>query len=238
MTEPGEPVPREHRLDLLGLFGGAGRGDLDAGDGHDHAGHGAHGHDRGPVADASVRLARVGDAPAVGLVQAAVWTSAYAGLVTDEVLADFQPPAFTKAWRASLEAPPTAVHRLLVACAGEQVVGFAAVGPSGDPDAADGDGEVLVLGVHPGARRTGHGSRLLNAAVDTARGSGLTSLRAWVPSSAADVRGFLTGGGFSPDSAYRDRAVGHGPDDVLREVRLVVSLETSAASTVAPLPTR
>ena len=223
MTEPGDPTPaaqpappgRGHRPDQLGLFGAP-----EGGDGHDHG----HGHDRGPVADASVRLARVSDAPAVGLVQAAVWTSAYAGVLADEVLADFQPPAFTKAWRASLEAPPSAVHRLLVACAGEQVVGFAAVGPSSDPDAADGDGEVLVLGVHPGARRNGHGSRLLNAAVDTVRGSGLTAMRAWVPSGATDIRGFLAGGGFAPDSAFRDRAVGAGPDDVLREVRFVVSI--------------
>ncbi|WP_295701748.1 GNAT family N-acetyltransferase [Lapillicoccus sp.] len=179
------------------------------------------------MADASVRLARVSDAPAVGLVQAAVWTVAYAGVLADEVLADFQPPAFTKAWRASLEAPPTAAHRLLVACAGEQVVGFAAVGPSGDPDAGDGDGELLVLGVHPGARRSGHGSRLLNAAVDTVRGSGLTALRAWVPSGAIEIRRFLAGSGFAPDSAYRDRVVGAGPDDVLREVRFVVSIATA-----------
>ena len=223
MTEPGDQSPdhppappgREHRPDLLGLFGAP-----EGRDQHDHS----HDHSHEVVADASVRLARVSDAPAVGLVQAAVWTSAYAGVLADEILATFQPPAFTKAWRTSLEAPPTAAHRLLVACAGEQVVRFAAVGPSSDPDAADSDGEVLVLGVHPGARRTGHGSRLLNAAVDTVRGSGLTALRAWVPSSATDIRGFLAGGGFAPDSAYRDRSVGAGPDDVLREVRFVVSI--------------
>ncbi|MEP6798095.1 MAG: GNAT family N-acetyltransferase, partial [Lapillicoccus sp.] len=195
----------------------------------DHAhDHGSHGQgmslSQGPVADASVRLAKVSDAPAVGLVQAAVWMNAYAGLLPDAVLAHFQPPAFTSAWRASLNQPPTAAHRLLVACAGEQVVGLAAVGPSEDPDVSEADAELLVLGVHPGARRSGHGSRLLNAAVDTARGSRLETLRAWVPADATETRAFLTGGGFAADGAYRERAVGSDPDDVLREVRFVVSI--------------
>ncbi|NUR81531.1 MAG: GNAT family N-acetyltransferase, partial [Dermatophilaceae bacterium] len=38
---------------------------------HDHTHD--HGHARGPVADASVRVARASDAPAVGLVQAVVF---------------------------------------------------------------------------------------------------------------------------------------------------------------------
>lgn len=189
-------------------------------DGHDHG----HDHGQGPVADASVRLAKVSDTPAVGLVQAAVWTSTYAGLVPADVLADFQPPVFTRAWRASLENPPTSAHRLLVACAGEQVVGLVAVGPSEDPDAAQGDAELLVVGVHPGARRSGHGSRLVNAAVDTVRGAGATGLRVWVPQEAPELRAFLVGSGFGPDGAFRDRSVGPDEDDVLREVRLTTAV--------------
>ncbi|GAA1874867.1 GNAT family N-acetyltransferase [Lapillicoccus jejuensis] len=185
---------------------------------HDHP-HG-HAHGSGPVADASVRLARPADAPAVGVVQAAVWVQTYGALLPPEALGDLQPPAFARVWRESLEHPPSARHRLLVACAGEQVVGMAAVGPGEDPDAGSDDAELLVLGVHPGAREQGHGSRLVNAAVDTARGAGATVLRAWIPDPAVAVRRFLTAAGLEPDGAFRDRVIGPSDTDVLRELRL------------------
>ena len=184
-------------------------GDLDT---HDHD------HDHGPVADASVRVARPSDAPAVGLVQAVVWREAYAGVLPAEILGQFEPRSFASAWRASLEQPPSPDHLLLVACAGEQVVGFAAVGPSPDPDSDD-TAELLVLAVHPDARRQGHGSRLLNAAVDTARGRGRHALSTWVLADAGDVLGFLTAAGLDADGAHRERVV--SPDGATtREVRL------------------
>ncbi|KGN34697.1 N-acetyltransferase GCN5 [Knoellia sinensis KCTC 19936] len=188
---------------------------------HDHP----HSHEPGPVADASVRIAKPTDAPAVGVVQSAVWTQAYAGRVPDEVVALFEAPAFAKAWRESLENPPAGVHRLLVARAGEQVVGFAAIGPSQDPDAGATRGEVTAIGVHPGARRQGHGSRLLNACVDTLRGAGADDVAIWVLADDEDTRAFLNASGLGPDGAFRDRVV--SPDgDTLREVRLVASLAT------------
>lgn len=192
---------------------------------HDH-----HHHDQphadaasGPVADASVRLARESDAPAVGLVQATVWREAYAAVLPDEVLATFEPPAFAKAWRTSLANPPQGVHRLLAACAGEQVVGFAAIGPSQDPDASPETGELTAIGVHPQARRAGHGSRLLNAAVDTLRGAGAETLHAWVLATDEQTRAFFSQAGLSPDGAFRDRVV--APDGrTAREVRLVADI--------------
>ena len=186
---------------------------------HDHS------HEPGPVADASVRVAKPTDAPAVGVVQSAVWTQAYAGRVPDEVVALFAAPAFAKAWRQSLENPPEGVHRLLVARAGEQVVGFAAIGPSQDPDAGSARGEVTAIGVHPGARRLGHGARLLNACADTLRGAGAEDVAIWVLADDEATRAFLVASGLGPDGAFRDRVV--SPDgDTLREVRLVASLAT------------
>lgn len=190
---------------------------------HDHGGGADHAHAMGPTADASVRTAKPTDAPAVGVVQAAVWTQAYTGRLPDEVIALFEAPAFAKAWRQSLESPPEGVHRLLVARAGEQVVGFAAIGPSQDPDSGQACGEVTAIGVHPGARRMGHGSRLLNACVDTMRGAGAEDMTIWVLADDEATRAFLVDSGLGPDGAYRDRVV--SPDgDTLREVRLVASL--------------
>ena len=182
-----------------------------------------HGSSRGPLADASVRLARESDAPAVGLVQAAVWREAYAAVLPPEVLEAFEPQAFAAVWRRSLASPPEGVYRLLVACAGDQVVGFASTGPSQDPDASPATGEVSAIGVHPQARRVGHGSRLLNAAVDTLRGAGAVVVAAWVLAVDEHTRAFLAHGGLHPDGAFRDRVV--SPDGATaREVRLTASL--------------
>ena len=185
---------------------------------HDHGG-GA----EPPVADASVRIARPADAPAVGLVQAAVWRDAYTAVLSPDVLEQFEGPAFARVWRASLATRPSPRHELLVACAGEQVVGFAAVGPSQDPDASPLTADLTALGVHPSARRQGHGSRLLNAAVDTLRAEGAETLHVWALAGDGDTRAFLTRAGLSPDGAFRDRVV--SPEGATaREVRLVAAL--------------
>ncbi|MBM6404987.1 GNAT family N-acetyltransferase [Phycicoccus sp. CSK15P-2] len=183
----------------------------------------AHDHSPGPVADASVRAARPNDAPAVGLVQATVFRDTYAGRVPDEVLAAFEPEPFARAWRDGLTNPPEGAYRLLVARAGEQVVGAVATGPAQDPDAEPAWAEVSLLVVHPDARRQGHGSRLLNAAVDLLREAGAEAVTAWLPADDEGTRTFLTASGFGPDGAFRDRAV--SPDgDALREVRLVARI--------------
>lgn len=176
-----------------------------------------------PAADASVRRAVPNDAPAVGAVQAAVWTQAYAAHVPDEIIAAFTPAAFGTAWRSSLANPPAGIHQLLVALVGPRIVGFVAIGPAQDPDAGPEQGEITAMGVHPGARGEGHGSRLLNAAVDVLREAGATSVATWVLSDHDDMRRFLTGSGFAADGAHRERVV--SPDGrTVREVRLAVGL--------------
>jgi len=190
---------------------------------HSEAHDRAHSPANGPVADSSARVARASDAPAVGLVQAAVWRAAYGQVLPKEVVDQFDGPSFARVWRDSLSTPPSPRHVLLVGCAGEQVVGFAAVGPSVDTDATEISGEVLALGVHPDARRNGHGSRLLNAAVDTLRGKGFDSLSTWILATDEATRAFLTAAGLSPDGAYRDRVI-DVDGTVAREVRLTADL--------------
>ena len=197
------------------------------GHGHDHDRDHALPHDHGPeptpLADASVRRARPNDVPAIGMVQATVFREAYAGRVPDDIVSLFEPDAFARSWRDSLAAPPEGVHRLLVACAGDQVVGLAAIGPSQDPDAGTAAGEVTVLAVHPDARRQGHGSRLLNASVDLLAEAGAESVTLWLLTDDERTRAFLAASGFAPDGAFRDRVV--SPDGAtLREVRLTADI--------------
>jgi ribosomal protein S18 acetylase RimI-like enzyme len=186
---------------------------------HDHA----HSTATGPIAEASVRIAGPNDVSAVGLVQAAVWRAAYDRVLPREVVGQFDASSFARVWRDSLNAPPSPRHVLLVGCAGAQVVGFAAVSPSTDPDATETSGEVLALGVHPDARRSGHGSRLLNAAVDTLRDKGFGSMSVWLLACDEDTRTFLTAAGLSPDGAYRDRVI-DVERTLAREVRLTADL--------------
>lgn len=177
-----------------------------------------------------MRRARVNDAPAVGLVQAEVWRDSYAEIVPPEVLETFEPQAFAGPWRESLSNPPEGVWTLLVACLGQQVVGFVAVGPSQDPDADELAGEITTIAVHPAARRQGHGSRLLNAAVDILREAGAASLGVWALTTQEDVQSFLRSSGIQPDGAYRDRVVSPAGDTV-REVRLTARLVDDASAT-------
>ena len=188
---------------------------------HDHAPDVA---SERPVADASVRVATPWDVDPVGAVQAALWREAYASLLPAEALAAATPEEFARVWRESLATPPSGAHRLLVACAGEEVVGFAAVGPSADPDATDVDGELLVGGVSPDARRAGHGSRLLNATVDTAGLTGFARVRTWLLAADDETRGFLEAAGFAPDGARRERVTGPAEGDVAAEIRLTVDV--------------
>jgi GNAT superfamily N-acetyltransferase len=157
------------------------------------------------------------------LVQATVWREVYAAVVPAEVLAQFEPQAFASAWRRSLASPPAGIYRLLVALAGDQVVGFASIGPSQDPDASPETGELTAIAVHPQARRAGHGSRLLNAAVDTLRGAGAELVAAWVLAGDESTRAFLAASGLSPDGAYRDRVVSER-GETAREVRLLANI--------------
>lgn len=189
---------------------------------HDHAHD--HAHQPGPLADASVRRARVSDAPAVGVVQAQAMAVDYAQVLPAQTLADLDPGALGSVWRRSLTTPPTSRHLLLVACAGDQVVGFAAFGPSEDPDADDATAELLTLVVHPQARGEGHGSRLVNAVVDEARTRGFTWLHAWVLLDTPDHRDFLQRAGMAPDRARRTRAV--DDERTVMEVRLGAGLGT------------
>lgn len=175
--------------------------------------------------DVGVRPARPDDADAIGRVQARSWRTSYAELLphaTDVMLA---PQSLARSWRAAVVAPPSAQHRVLVATAGADVVGFVALAPGTDADAEPGrDAELLVLLVDPDQQHFGHGSRLLNAAADTLRDNGFALLRSWLPERDADRHAFLAAAGFLPDGASRVLdAAGDGTTTV-REVRLSAAL--------------
>jgi ribosomal protein S18 acetylase RimI-like enzyme len=157
------------------------------------------------VSEARVRVAVPADAPAIARVQVASWRETYADLLPAEMVEAMNVDDFADRWAQSLQRPGDARNRVLVALDGDAVRGFVVTGPSGDPDADPiADGEVTELTVDPGQRRQGHGSRLLQAAVETLRSDRFARGTLWVDSSADEARRFVTDAGWAPDGAHRE----------------------------------
>lgn len=166
-------------------------------------------------ADVSVRLAWPDDARAIAAVQRAAWTEAFGAV---------DGPDLTPAWSSLIASPPDARARVLVALEQMTVRGLAFVHACHDPDADRvADGEVGELLVDPEYRGQGHGSRLLQAAVDTLRADGFTRARWWLPTTNDALRAFVEGTGWAPDGAHRELADEAGGRTV-KQVRLVTSL--------------
>ncbi|MDX6214575.1 MAG: hypothetical protein QOG99_159 [Frankiales bacterium] len=144
------------------------------------------------MADVSVRLARPGDAELIARVQQSTWEQAYAALVGALEVPLEQVAAV---WLNAIEAPPSPDHRVLVALDGGSVVGFAAWEPT-----ADGV-ELSALMVEPRWGRRGHGSRLLQAAVE--HWSSFEVALTWVFEADTVLSGFLASAGWDFDGLGR-----------------------------------
>ncbi len=179
------------------------------------------------MAFTGVRRALVSDVDEIGRINALAWRARLPGILPAEVLDGLRPEEFAAEWARSLIHPPSSRHQVLVAVDGDDVVGYAAVAPSADPDADDVTGEVIALEVDPGQWRRGHGSRLVAAVVDTARTSGMTRLSTWCPLDDQVRRAFWVSAGWGPDTALRDLevpAVTPDSDGLLREARLITAI--------------
>lgn len=160
----------------------------------------------------SVRLALPSEAAAIAAVQRRSWTQLYAEPVAAQLLDATDLAEMTTSWEAAIQRPPLATLRVLVAVDSSQgshrVVGFAAVGPSDDPDADPGrDGLVAEFAIDPLGQRLGHGSRLLQACMDTLRADGFSRATWWVRATDDPLRAFLTGAGWAADGAHTELGV-------------------------------
>jgi GNAT superfamily N-acetyltransferase len=168
----------------------------------------------------SVRVAWADDAAAIAAVQVRAWPEMYAGLLPADVLpTDVDEVALQ--WRQALVRPTDARHRALVALERNRVVGFALTSPAGDPDCDPvADGELGELTLDPAERAKGHGSRLLQAAVDTLAADRFTRAVTWVNGGDAALRTFLTEAGGAPDTAHRELDLDGTGTTTVKQVRL------------------
>jgi GNAT superfamily N-acetyltransferase len=169
-----------------------------------------------------IRPARPDDAGGIARIQLTTWRVAYRRLLPRHVIDQLDQDWLADRWRAAVETPPSARHRVLVAI--EQAeganpsqptaypVGFAAAGPADVDALAPGEAPdalgpqvaaVTDLLVEPRWGRRGHGSRLLAACVDMWRADGLSTAVAWAYEQDPATRAFLASAGWEPDGARR-----------------------------------
>lgn len=173
-------------------------------------------------ADVSVRLAWPDDARAIAEVQLRTWRHEYAEVLGD-ALDSLDAEDVAERWRTSVTAPRDARMRVLVALERATVRGFCVVHPCFDPDADQiADGEVGELVIDPDHRGAGHGSRLVQAAMDTLRADSFTRAVWWLATTDDDLRAFVTGTGWAADGAHRELEDESGR--TVRQVRLHTAL--------------
>lgn len=169
--------------------------------------------------DVSVRPATPGDEDAVAAVQVRAWQASHGGLLGADVLEHLDVEAISRQWSQAISTPPSPEHRVLVACDGPRVIGFAASAPVEDGV------EVVALEVDPDHQRGGHGSRLLAACVDLARERGARHLQTWVLEGDDARERFLSGAGLGADGAQRELGMRGGAEPrAVRERRWVAEI--------------
>jgi len=180
-----------------------------------------------PTADVSCRVAWIDDAPAIARLQLRARARDYASLLPAEVL-EVDEAAAEAAWQQALARPADARVRVLVALERNRVVGFAITSPATDPDTDPVvDGELMELTVDPDERGRGHGSRLVQAAVDTLAADRFTRAVLWAVAADDALRGFLTSAGWAPDTAHRELDLDGSGRTTVKQVRLHTAIGDS-----------
>ncbi len=165
-----------------------------------------------PRTPESCRLALPSEAERLAAIQRRSWEQQFPADVARHILGNVDLASMTQSWHAAITRPPLAKFRVLVAVEDGRPVGFAAVGPSDDPDADPAaDGLVGEFIIDPPAQHLGHGSRLLNAVADTLRADGFSRGTWWVRSHDDLLRGLLQSSGWAADGAHQ--SVGESDDD-------------------------
>lgn len=172
-----------------------------------------------PIAD-SVRLALPSEAESIAAIQRRSWGERLPAEVSEQLLAGTSLEEMAAMWQQAISRPPEARFRVLVAIGNEQLVGFATTVPSPDTDAdLQADAAIDEFVIDRPAQRQGHGSRLLNACVDTLRADGFAQARCWLSATDDITRTFFTVAGWAPDGAHREIGTEDGSHRI-KQVRL------------------
>ena len=163
----------------------------------------------------NIRTAVSNDAPAIAHVHVASWQSAYKGQLPDAILDNLSVERRQQYWQQEIHEGGTAVF---VAEVAGQVVGFANVGASRDPDATKAVGEIYAIYLLATFWRQGIGKKMMQAGLNELVRRNCSSTMLWVLKSNQRTINFYTGMGFSLDGT--DKVEQWGKFDI-HEVRMV-----------------
>jgi GNAT superfamily N-acetyltransferase len=151
-----------------------------------------------------IRRALPEDAPVVARIQLATWRAAYRGIMPDAYLDGLDLATWTEKWPARL-GPDAPSHTFL---AGAPEVGVASGGPSREPEAGTGDGELYMIYVLPEAWGTGVGRALFGHALANLAGRGFVRATLWVLEENRRARRFYEVAGGVVDAGPKPFEVG------------------------------
>jgi len=157
-----------------------------------------------------IRPAALDDASRLAYIHITSWQAAYADLLPAEFLEGLSAElgARTEQWQdwLSTESPQRSV---LVVADGDEIVGFAHLGPSGDKDLKPKEvGELYSMYLDPARYRQGWGSELMKAVFDELRAGGFTGASLWVMTANTAARTFYEHAGWEADGAETDHCLG------------------------------
>jgi ribosomal protein S18 acetylase RimI-like enzyme len=155
---------------------------------------------RPEIAAIMIRPAAASDVDAIARLHVRSWQTAYRGHMPQAHLDRLDPAKRAALWSQTIEQPATLV---LVATSGETLVGFCSLLPSRDADASPTAGEISAIYVDPESWRSGFGSALLEAAIESARRRGFIEVTLWVLTSNTSARAFYEARGLRTDGKTR-----------------------------------
>jgi RimJ/RimL family protein N-acetyltransferase len=174
----------------------------------------------------TVRTARIPDASAMGRVHARAWQAAYRGQMPDDYLDGLRAEDRAAHWERTLRRDDLQGTILVVERDGE-VIGFAAVGPSPDPEGA---GELFAINLDPDHWGTGAGRALLGEAQAELGRLGFGETVLWVLTGNARARRFYEIAGWVADGSERSSEVFGVTVPEVRYRRRSTSAESSSAT--------
>jgi ribosomal protein S18 acetylase RimI-like enzyme len=131
------------------------------------------------VMTASIRPARLQDAPGIAKVQVDSWRSTYKGLIDDVFLAGLSYDGRSQNWTQNLTAPQKVRFLQVAETEPGQIVGFVFAGPEREGDPIY-QGEIYAIYLFQQAQGQGLGRKLILTAMQELCERGFSSMLLWV----------------------------------------------------------
>jgi ribosomal protein S18 acetylase RimI-like enzyme len=146
------------------------------------------------------------DAPQMGSVHVRAWQAAYRGLMPDAYLDGLLAGERAAMWHRGISTPRDR-SRVIIAERNGTLVGFAAIGPAGDPADGGDEGQLYSINVDPDHWRMSAGRTLLDAADRELAALGFREAVLWVHPGNQRARAFYERAGWTCDDAFQEAEV-------------------------------